>query len=432
MAADAVMRSGLVVYRGLGGKHKKRLDSMGHAAGGRFPFFTAEFLSDGADVDERERGEAAKGARSRTSMGGILQRLELDNIDAHSLDHGDAGPVTEVRARKEKLAACSKQASRIAAGLFVGGDVAAKDVNILQASEISHVVNCVGQLYDSYHEDVGIRYLTLYLNDSPKEDILAVLFDAFSFIDEARSNGGNVFVHCSQGVSRSMSLAIAYRMWKETKSYEEVFADAKTLRSVANPNIGFVFQLMQWWKRRRDSSSANLYRIAPQSVMNPKYLVPRWVNSGLEAKRGVEPSLDPRGAFVLHKGDTAYIWRGSELVSEAFIDAAKRFVTLLERYERDGDGDGGRTPIEVVEVTEGDEDDESYRAFLSLVETCLPSATKTARCPTFDADFDIWADAHAQNASDSSRSRKTPRRSSCGDAADSGAAGEGRRTKRAA
>ena len=68
MAADAVMRSGLVVYRGLGGKHKKRLDSMGHDAGGSFPFFTAEFLSDGADVDERERGEAAKGASAGTSM----------------------------------------------------------------------------------------------------------------------------------------------------------------------------------------------------------------------------------------------------------------------------------------------------------------------------------------------------------------------------
>lgn len=186
---------------------------------------------------------------------------------------------------------------------------------------------------------------------------------------------------------------------------------------------------MQWWKRRREPTSANLYRIAPQSAMNPKYLVPRWVNSGLEAKRGVEPSLDPRGVFVLHKGDTAYVWKGSGLVSDAFTDAAKRFVMLLERYERDNDGE--RTPIDVVEVAEGEEDD----VFLSLVEECMPSAT-VARCETFDADFDLWS--AAQNASESSRSRKTPRRSSASDSAHSSGPGRHaspnleRRTKRAA
>ena len=358
---------------------------------GQFPFFKAEFLV----------GETLEHAS--VSKNRALQRLELSNIEAQ---HGlDAGPVTEIRARKEKLDACSKQASRIAAGLFVGGDVVAKDRDVLQAAKISHVINCVGQLYESYFEEHGIKYLTLFLNDSPKEDILAVLYDCFEFIDNARSSDGHVFVHCSQGVSRSMSLAIAYRMWKEGRSYEDVFLDCKQLRSVANPNIGFVFQLMQWWKRRLESDgSANIYRIAPQSRLNPSFLVAKWLNSGLEARRGVDPCLDPRGAFVLHEGDTAYVWSGREILHEDFKHAARRFVTLLERYEREKP-----KKIKVVHVDQGSEDE----AFLSLLGTCLPSS-KAARCAAFDVDFEIWT-LHAQktqSASESSRSRKTPRRSS--------------------
>jgi protein-tyrosine phosphatase len=373
---------------------------------GQFPFFKAEFLS-GETLEQ--------GSVSKTRA---LQRLELSNREGM-----DTGPMTEIRARKDKLDACSKQASRIAAGLFVGGDVVAKDRDVLQAAKISHVINCVGQLYESYFEEQGIKYLTLFLNDSPKEDLLSILYDCFEFIDDARSSDGHVFVHCSQGVSRSMSVAIAYRMLKEGRSYEDVFLDCKQLRSVANPNIGFVFQLMQWWKRRLESeASANIYRIAPQSRLNPSFLVAKWLNSGLEARRGVDPCLDPRGTFVLHSGDTAYIWSGRELLHEDFKHAARRFATLLERYER-------RKPrkLRVTHVEQGNEDD----AFLSLVETCLPSS-KAARCDAFDTDFEIWTSQmqKIQSASESSRSRKTPRRSSESDVSDGESPNVERRKRR--
>ncbi len=57
--------------------------------------------------------------------------------------------------------------------------------------------------------------------------------------------GGNVLVHCSQGVSRSTALAIAYLMWKTGRSYDEVFSQVKAHRGVANPNIGFICQVCE-------------------------------------------------------------------------------------------------------------------------------------------------------------------------------------------
>ena len=332
-----------------------------------------------------------------------LRQLDLENLAR------DCGPPTELRNRKTKFAKYERDCSRVGYGLFVGGEVVAKSRDILQGCKITHVINCVGMLYPAYFED-ELKYQTLYLQDSPKEDILAVLYDVFDFIEEA-TRSGNVFVHCSQGVSRSMTLAIAYRMWKEKRQYEDVFAEVKELRGVANPNIGFICQLMQWHKRRAESPSlANLYRIAPQSFSAPTYLVPKWVN-GCDT-RGF--SLDPRGSFILHSGTRVYLWKGSNILGEEFVEAADKFIRQLEKYEIPGNGQ-----LEKIITEEGKEDD----TFWDLMRQCLSnknSAGHTSVCSGFDADYDIWIqtrfprknshDRVSSEACESARGgRKTPR-----------------------
>ena len=52
-----------------------------------------------------------------------------------------------------------------------------------------------------------------------------------------------MLVHCSQGVSRSAALAIAFLMWQSQRPYEQVFAEVKAIRGIANPNIGFTCQV---------------------------------------------------------------------------------------------------------------------------------------------------------------------------------------------
>ena len=61
-------------------------------------------------------------------------------------------------------------------------------------------------------------------------------------VQEAKQSGGKVLVHCSQGVSRSAALAIAFLMWQGKRPYEQVFAEVKAIRGIANPNIGFTCQ----------------------------------------------------------------------------------------------------------------------------------------------------------------------------------------------
>ena len=59
----------------------------------------------------------------------------------------------------------------------------------------------------------------------------------------AKERNGKVLLHCSQGVSRSASLAIAYLMWKQNTPFDNTLAAVKAIRGVANPNIGFTCQV---------------------------------------------------------------------------------------------------------------------------------------------------------------------------------------------
>jgi protein-tyrosine phosphatase len=77
--------------------------------------------------------------------------------------------------------------------------------------------------------------------DDPKENILCVLHECFDYIDEARTNGGKVYVHCSQGVSRSATIAIGYCIWKLNKDFDLIFEYVKKIRTVVSPNMGFQY-----------------------------------------------------------------------------------------------------------------------------------------------------------------------------------------------
>jgi len=236
------------------------------------------------------------------------------------------------------------------------------------------------------------------------------LYDVFDFIEEAR-NGGNVFIHCSQGVSRSTSLAIAYRMWYEKKTYEEVFAEVKELRGVSNPNIGFICQLMQWHKRRTEEcDGVKLYRIAPQSYSAPKYLVAKWI-AGTE-----KVPLDPRGVFVLHAPGKVFLWEGNGTGDE-FVMAGYRFANQLRKYEVQGSSEH----LDVVKVAQEKETDDFIHCALlcpNIEQHDDSKVLQVKRYEAFDSDFELWhrssfsskASDILSDSCDSARNgRKTPR-----------------------
>ncbi|KAL8218189.1 hypothetical protein R6Q57_021562 [Mikania cordata] len=279
------------------------------------------------------------------------ERLKLDLSSIQRIPDRNPGLV-----RRDKIAFFDKECSKVAEHIFLGGDAVARDKDILKQHKITHILNCVGFVCPEYFKGNFI-YRTLWLQDSPSEDITSILYDVFDYFEDVRDQGGRVFVHCCQGVSRSTSLVIAYRMWREGQSFDDAFQYVKAAREIADPNMGFACQLLQCQKRVHafplsPSSLLRLYRIAPHSSYDPLHLVPKMLNVPSPG------ALDSRGAFIMHIPSTIFIWVGKKCESLMERDA-RGAVCQIVRYEK------VQGPIVVVK--EGEEPSYFWDAFSSLL-----------------------------------------------------------------
>ncbi|XWS75033.1 hypothetical protein CRYUN_Cryun01aG0050500 [Craigia yunnanensis] len=335
------------------------------------------------DVGEWPQPSTPSGNKS-----GERLKLDLSSIQRNNDKNGGL-------LKRDKIAFFDKKCSKVAEHIYLGGDAVARDREILKQNGITHVLNCVGFVCPEYFK-ADFVYRTLWLQDSPSEDITSILYDVFDYFEDVREQGGRVFVHCCQGVSRSTSLVIAYLMWREGQSFDDAFQYVKAARGVADPNMGFACQLLQCQKRVHafplsPSSLLRMYRIAPHSPYDPLHLVPKMLNDP-------SPSvLDSRGAFIVHIPSSVYIWIGKNCESIMERDARGAGCQIV-RYER------VQGPI--IMIKEGEEPANFWDAFTNLLPLMDKSGNKVEVgesaikiCPderkvdAYNVDFEIFLKA---------------------------------------
>lgn len=287
-------------------------------------------------------------------------------------------PEREFEFKKDQLAVFDKDCSRIIDHVYLGSDAVAKNLEVLRENRITHVLNCVGFVCPEYFQD-DFGYKTLWLRDSPTEDITSILYDVFDYFEDVREQGGRVLVHCCQGVSRSTSLVIAYIMWREKKSFEDALQYVKAVRGVTNPNMGFACQLMLRQNQAlailaSPDSVFRMYRMAPHSPYDPLHLVPKMLS-----KPGIR-GLDSRGAFVIHAPVAVYVWIGKDCVS-LMSDSAKSAAHQVVRYEL------VQGPVIIVE--EGQEPD-SFREALSHKQSSSETIEEETENSSDEDELSTW------------------------------------------
>ncbi|KAG7401149.1 Serine/threonine/tyrosine-interacting-like protein 1 [Phytophthora boehmeriae] len=133
--------------------------------------------------------------------------------------------------------------------LFLGNMWQAQSKQVFQDLGITHVVNAtldVGNVF----EDDGVKYFNAKLLDKPDANISQFFDAACRFITEAsRSTTADgkpcrVFVHCTQGISRSATLVIVYVMRIYHWSLAQAFNFTRSGRGVIVPNEGFLRALL--------------------------------------------------------------------------------------------------------------------------------------------------------------------------------------------
>lgn len=132
-----------------------------------FPLFRKKFLSN-CEWHGSETGGEGEDSQPTTSGNHPpgkpmlqLNQISLKTLDLRSLGPEDSAP-SESRMRRQKMAFFEKHCSEVAPGLHISGDYVAKNLEILRASGITHIVNCVGFLYQEYFKP-EMTYKTLYL-----------------------------------------------------------------------------------------------------------------------------------------------------------------------------------------------------------------------------------------------------------------------------
>jgi predicted protein tyrosine phosphatase len=92
--------------------------------------------------------------------------------------------------------------------------------------------------------------LAVWIDDVPagglKDDVLSGLADAMV---AWLNNGGNLYLHCRQGVSRASYIDIAIHCRALGISAADALARIKARRPIADPNPGFMGQLQRLWPR---------------------------------------------------------------------------------------------------------------------------------------------------------------------------------------
>mmetsp|Transcript_5434 Transcript_5434/g.7002 ORF Transcript_5434/g.7002 Transcript_5434/m.7002 type:complete len:180 (-) Transcript_5434:60-599(-) len=134
--------------------------------------------------------------------------------------------------------------------MYQGGEDILDDGTFFTERKITHVVGICHRSIGRhvFHQADLTPERVIHINemDSTSADLSKYFERTTTFIHEARLSGGNVYVHCSAGISRSTTITLAYMMTLYDQPYHQLIPRVAKMRSCVGPNQAFVQQLKSW------------------------------------------------------------------------------------------------------------------------------------------------------------------------------------------
>ncbi|XP_074028665.1 mitogen-activated protein kinase phosphatase 3 isoform X2 [Leptinotarsa decemlineata] len=127
--------------------------------------------------------------------------------------------------------------------LFLGNGASSEDSQALARHNIQYVLNVTKDLPNVFEKQGNMKYLQIHINDHWSQNLASHFPSAIAFIDEARNLQKGVLVHCLAGVSRSVTVTVAYLMSKYSLNLNDAFNVVRSRKSNIAPNFHFLQQL---------------------------------------------------------------------------------------------------------------------------------------------------------------------------------------------
>jgi len=147
--------------------------------------------------------------------------------------------------------------NQILDALYLTNYEGASDRDQLRSLNITHIITAL-TASSAVQFPQDFVYLQVPVGDFHYENLIPFFPSTCEFIEKAVSQNGKVLVHCSQGISRSATIVIAYIMKQNPSlSVDEAVKLVQTKRPQVLPNPSF-FDQLHLWKQLNYSVPATL------------------------------------------------------------------------------------------------------------------------------------------------------------------------------
>ncbi|XP_037314812.2 dual specificity protein phosphatase 22-B isoform X1 [Pungitius pungitius] len=139
--------------------------------------------------------------------------------------------------------------NKVLPDLYLGNFRDARDREQLAKHNITHILSIHDSAAPILQE---MTYLCISAADLPTQNLTQHFKQSITFIHESRLKGEGCLVHCLAGVSRSVTLVVAYIMTVTGLGWQEALAAVRVVRPCAGPNLGFQRQLQEFEATQAD------------------------------------------------------------------------------------------------------------------------------------------------------------------------------------
>ncbi|KAL2103929.1 hypothetical protein ACEWY4_000797 [Coilia grayii] len=175
-------------------------------------------------------------------LGGL--RISLDCSDGES----DRELCSATESEESPLSSSAQVAFpvEILPYLYLGCAKDSSNLDVLSKYNIKYILNVTPNLPNMFEHEGRFRYKQIPISDHWSQNLSQFFPEAISFIDEARSKRCGVLVHCLAGISRSVTVTVAYLMQHLSLSLNDAYDFVKRKKSNISPNFNFMGQLLDF------------------------------------------------------------------------------------------------------------------------------------------------------------------------------------------
>uniref|UniRef100_A0A0N4VJQ6 Dual specificity protein phosphatase n=1 Tax=Enterobius vermicularis TaxID=51028 RepID=A0A0N4VJQ6_ENTVE len=130
--------------------------------------------------------------------------------------------------------------------LYLGNADTAADREVLDRYNIRYIINVTRDVENNFESDDHFHYLKIAVDDSCSNNLAQYFPKAINFIEEASRSGSAVLVHCLAGISRSVTVCLAYLMHAKRSTLDEAFDLVHKRNALIAPNFHFMGQLSEF------------------------------------------------------------------------------------------------------------------------------------------------------------------------------------------